>query len=248
LIAGNTAKTGGGAFIWALEEDASPILTNATICGNKVSGVGGGGGLVVTTSIALTNLDIRNSVIWGNKSNTADNLRIEGKRGDDQSVYNTYNFIEGVTFGAYAWDDLIYPMFVDPIDANFAPTVSGDYRLLPESPLIDKGDNTFVTLSEDLDGLTRIIGETVDIGAYEYQGDNSGNVALSTNERIWSHQGNLYVKITNNDVTLRVFSINGQLVRQVNKLEEGLYTFPLPNGIYFISLSTGITTKIIIGI
>ena len=236
LIAGNMAKTGGGALIWALEEDASPVLTNVTICGNKVSGAGSG--LVVTTSIALTNLYIRNSVIWGN---TADNLRIEGNRGE---VVGPCNFIEGALINYSIWDDNSEPMFVDPIDANFAPTVSGDYRLLPESPLIDKGDNSFVTLSEDLDGQTRITGYAVDIGAYEYQGDNSGNEALSTNERIWSHQGNLYVKITGNDVTLRVYSLNGQLVRQINKLEEGFYTFPLPNGIYFITLSTGVTAKI----
>ena len=235
LMAGNMAKTGGGAFIRALEEDASPVLTNVTICGNKASGAGGG---LFVTSIALINLYIRNSVIWGN---SADNLRIEGNRGE---VIGPCNFIEGALHNYSIWDDNVEPMFVDPISANDAPTVSGDYRLLAKSPLIDKGDNSYVTLPGDLGGQPRIVGDAVDIGAYEYQGDNSGNERLSTYDQIWSHQGILYVKITGNDVTLRVYSLNGQLVRQANKLEEGFYTFPLPNGIYFITLSTGVTAKI----
>jgi len=54
---------------------------------------------------------------------------------------------------------LANPDFVDPFD--------GDYRLLPTSPLRNAGHTPFVLTELDLDGLPRINGADVDIGAYE---------------------------------------------------------------------------------
>ncbi len=41
------------------------------------------------------------------------------------------------------------------------------YHLSPRSPCIDKGDNSYVTSSADLDGHRRIVNGVVDMGAYE---------------------------------------------------------------------------------
>src|SRR5690606_14594294 len=57
-----------------------------------------------------------------------------------------------------------YPLFAD--------TATGDFRLLPCSPAVNKGDNVTVdtiNLSNDLDGNSRIYQDTVDLGAYEMQ-------------------------------------------------------------------------------
>jgi len=53
----------------------------------------------------------------------------------------------------------------DPLFANYA---GGDLRLKSNSPCINAGNNDHVTTSTDLDGMPRIIGGTVDIGAYEF--------------------------------------------------------------------------------
>jgi parallel beta-helix repeat protein len=57
------------------------------------------------------------------------------------------------------------PLFID--------YANGNLRLQTNSPCINAGDNAYVTTSTDLDGNTRIVSGTVDIGAYEYQGTGS---------------------------------------------------------------------------
>jgi hypothetical protein len=47
-------------------------------------------------------------------------------------------------------------------------------RLQPSSPCIDSGDNVYVHFLTDLDGRPRVVGGTVDMGAYEFQPGLSG--------------------------------------------------------------------------
>jgi hypothetical protein len=55
-------------------------------------------------------------------------------------------------------------------DPRFVDAESGDYRLLSDSPCIDAGDPNFVEEPGDLDidGLRRVWGGRIDMGAYEY--------------------------------------------------------------------------------
>ncbi len=58
-----------------------------------------------------------------------------------------------------------------PLFVNYA---GGNLRLQSNSPCINSGNNAYVVGSTDLDGRPRIVGGTVDMGAYEFQPGVSG--------------------------------------------------------------------------
>ncbi|MHC5212376.1 MAG: choice-of-anchor Q domain-containing protein [Planctomycetota bacterium] len=139
LFVANTAGGRGGGIY---NDGGSQKILCCTVVGNTASSAGGLHFLSGSSSAT-------NSVVWGNTG---------GAIGGQPSV--TYSCIEGgfAGTGNIAND----PQFVDMAGA--------DLRLLPGSPCIDMGTNGATGLpSTDLDGKPRIVGGTVDMGAYEKQ-------------------------------------------------------------------------------
>ena len=248
VVSGNYAGFGNGAgvYISALGDDAEPVIINTTICGNRAekSDRKDGGGLVIWP-VGISKATIANTVIWGNKANQIDNFFAEGDWGTANTINNS--FVEGFdNLGATNLPGNTDPKFFEAVHADFAPTMEGDYQLTLESPLINKGDNASVIASYDLLGNARIYDGTVDIGAYESQGKTpTFNETPFSEKTIWSYNGNLFVSL-NQSAALYVYAADGSLLKQVNNLSVGAYTFTLPRGIYIVTLSNGIVEKVII--
>lgn len=122
----------------------SGIVRNCTIIGNL-------------RGLASYNGEIRNSIIWNNWNN------------DISGPANVHwTCVQDL-------DNCTNPQFVDPghwdFDGQIFWVEGTDYRLLPDSPLIDAGDPAvmFDPMEIDLDGNARVFNGRIDMGAYEAQ-------------------------------------------------------------------------------
>ena len=119
-------------------------FSNCTIVDNIATisggGVDSGGSAVINNSIAYFNSAPAGSNLFGVKMNYS--CTTPPDFGAGSSVTNS-------------------PEFVD--------LAGGDYRLQSSSPCINAGLNQFAYRLTDSDGNPRIVGGTVDIGAYEFQ-------------------------------------------------------------------------------
>lgn len=153
----NNSATNRGGGMFNLNNSVVSMI-NCTFAGN--SAFDSGGAVYQRASASMT---ASNCVLWGNPGGTI---------GGPGAAVVTYTNIEGGWVGSGNIDQ--DPLFVD----DFA----GDLRLRLGSPCIDAGNNTVITVPQDLDGLPRLVDEpctpdtgigpapVVDLGAYEFQG------------------------------------------------------------------------------
>ena len=162
MFSGNRASIDGGAVFNDL---SSPTMTNCTLAGNSAFVAAG------IRNYAAVELTLTNCILWGNTAETG--------VGEDAQIISTssgvtvnHSCIEGWTgaFGGVGNFGLD-PRFVDADgpDETYG-TRDDDQHLQNNSPCIDAGDNTVVTISTDLDGQPRIVNDIVDVGADEFQG------------------------------------------------------------------------------
>jgi len=162
IFSGNTAGRWGGALCFLDGYDLS--LINCTFVGNTANDYGG----------AIQSEDwpiMSNCIAWGNSDSTGTGESAQVSVFDGGEPDFNHCCIQGWTgtwggtgnFG----DD---PRFVNADGADGTPgTEDDDLRLAANSPCINAGDNSVVTLTIDLAGSARIV-DTVDMGAYEFQG------------------------------------------------------------------------------
>ncbi|MDR2921559.1 MAG: T9SS type A sorting domain-containing protein [Tannerella sp.] len=277
IISGNEAgKTGGGIYCDSEREITAPVLTNVLICGNKANDAGGmvcysydnvtpvltnvtivgnyandeGGGFACRAEDGRNGISspkIYNSVIWGNKAADFPNIYNYGYTGSNPKIYYSLIEEEPGDDAAGNLDVNTDPEFISAVSADFAPTSDGNYQLDKFSPLINSGNNKFVSVDKDLNGKTRIVDGTVDIGAYEYPetgGGPTNNEYISIeNNQLWASGGNLYVNIKE-PTTIRIYTVDGTLFYQENRSAEGSKVISLPAGIYFVSLNNSTKAKI----
>lgn len=147
----------------AIKDEGEPTMYNLTIvgCGTGVRSYFGG--------YADGHGSLSNSIVW----NCGNCLSVEGSSSLDVG----YSDIE--VGGAWPGEGNIMsdPLFVD--------TALVDYRLQAASPCISAGTNmTWMAGALDLKGHSRIIGSTVDMGAYEFAPDQTITATASANGTI----------------------------------------------------------------
>ncbi len=161
IFIGNTAVTGGGMC----NNDANPIVTNCSFVGNTGSGMNN----------RNNNPTVTNCILWANTAGSFDGS------GDPNVMFSD---VEGGFPGTGNID--ADPIFDDQNGADgIVGTEDDNLRLQIGSPCIDVGDNSAVTHTTDLEGLTRIVDgncdsiSTVDMGVYElvkHDADRNGEV------------------------------------------------------------------------
>jgi hypothetical protein len=150
-LTGNSADEGGGTFGGTLNNcrltgnsgggTFGGTLNNCTLTGNS-----GGGAFACT---------LHNCIVYYNTSTNGSNY--------DPNGYSTLNYCCTTPLPTNGVGNITNaPLFED--------YAHGNLRLQSNSLCINAGNNAYVTTTTDLDGRPRIVGGTVDIGAYEYQG------------------------------------------------------------------------------
>jgi hypothetical protein len=156
LISSNCATgSGGGAY--------SNTLYNCLVENNFAAGNGGG---VDKCSLVNCTVVSNTSAIAGGGAQSSDftNCIIYYNNGSSNPNVQDCVLLYSDTFPAA-------PGSTGNITnaPAFLNAASGDYHLQSNSPCINSGNNAYVTSSTDLDGNPRVVGGTVDMGAYEYQ-------------------------------------------------------------------------------
>lgn len=162
-LIGNTAGTvpnvgaGGGAY--------QSTLINCVLAHNFAGYIAGG-----ALSCRLDNCTVANNSAATYSGSLADCTVLNSIVYYNFSYYTNADFGGGVNFTNCC---VSFPQagglnnFTNP--PLFADLTGGDYHLGAASPCINAGNNTFVINDTDLGGNPRIVGGTVDVGAYEVQ-------------------------------------------------------------------------------
>jgi hypothetical protein len=166
-VYGNTAVSDGGGLTVA---SGTTTLTNCTITANRVTvgatGVYGGG------IDAAAPVKVFNTIIAGNFQGAAGSTTANDVAGtlDATSAYNLLGAggAGGLTNGVNGNQVGVVNLGLGGLANNGGPTMT--VALLAGSPALDHGSNAYVSAGEtDQRGLTRTVGGTVDIGAFEKQ-------------------------------------------------------------------------------
>ena len=176
-LTGNAAGEGGGVF--------ACTVYNCNLTGNSASGRGGGANTSTLTNCTLTGNSaelgggaaqsmLNNCTITGNWASNVGGGSFWNTLMNCIVFFNTANADPNYFGGILSYccttpePDGGIVITTEPL---FVDLAGGDLRLQSNSPCINAGNNAYVTISTDLDGRPRIVGASVDMGAYEFQGE-----------------------------------------------------------------------------
>jgi len=239
--------------------NSSPEIINCTISGNCADK---GAGLYLESG---SSPQVMNSIFSNNTGNTGRNILINGI---NAKPLLSYNLIEGGENSIALENGAIFPSsFIENIYNSPLVIDTITYKLTNQSPCINTGnpDTSGINLpSYDFLGNIRIFNNRVDIGYNEYNSNPSNIDHLSQNSIIacscypnpFNNTCLIDIKIKNSDnVTLRIYNQNGQIVDQTHILvnnsnvKHSFNAQKLTSGIYICTITNGKeykTTKLVL--
>ena len=153
LIFGNTANYGGGIY----NQYADVKLTNVTISGNY------SGGMESDNS----STQLYNTIIMGNGD--PNDLYDNCQHNYNHSLIRDRFYTNNENFERWGGVELLpSDIFMGWVAPTNEPTCLGNYRLKAGGLAIDAGKNDYVNEATDPNGKPRIMGGTVDLGAFEF--------------------------------------------------------------------------------
>ena len=147
VYANSAGDQGGGAYLFN-----GGALNNCTLAGNTSQADGGGAYLFEGGTL-------NNCIVYGNTQAGAWNIGVFGAGSTVR-----YTCSSGLSGSGNITNN---PAFVN--------AAANNYRLSAGSPCINAGNNAYAQGATDLDGTPRIIGGTVDMGAYESTSGSTAN-------------------------------------------------------------------------
>ena len=160
-----TSNDGAGIYMKGPTYVSNCLIANNTIVRNHAERRGG-----IQANIVYNNAEmIKNNIVWSNSSGFSSNV-----------LPISYSAIEGGYDGVnnITLDISNQFLFVNPSLTTGAEdaTENVDWHLVEGAVCINRGTNTAIIDSVDLDGNPRIQCDTVDMGCYEYHCSNTGIV------------------------------------------------------------------------
>lgn len=170
LIDNNTAVSSGGGGIYSFY-GISTKLINVTVSGNH-SGYQGGG-----IFNAYNTLNLGNTIVWGNTADDNDESTTDGNEITTHfGAVNLQHSLYGNNPEDIIGESFFFPTLTLNDDPQFMDALNGNYTLKAFSPALDSGNDALAMdhennpLTIDQNGDLRIV-RTVDMGAYEFQGE-----------------------------------------------------------------------------
>ncbi|MBF0435800.1 MAG: DUF4347 domain-containing protein [Magnetococcales bacterium] len=179
-VSNNTAKTnGGGIYVSSATANATLTILNSTVTANvakySLAGVGNeGGGVLTFAGIGTMTFYIGNSLVkenyLGSIGGTANDINRAGlSYSYGYNMIGKLNLISGASFAvASDLEGTSYNAGLLPLADNGGTTQT--HALTSSSQAINKGDPNYSgSLTTDQAGHQRVVGSSIDIGAYELQ-------------------------------------------------------------------------------
>lgn len=260
IIANNLATNGYGGGVnsnansYSTYSTSNPSFFNCSIINNSAIVTGGtGGGLYSDAGTSFSGgsssmPEVYNTIFWDNKKGTDSNvtgadfyLSVINNGSIGVTAVNSLLQLSQANLYTAANNNSLTNNINNQFNANPLFVAATNYNLKIGSPAIDTGNNNTIPVgvTKDLAGKNRIIGASVDIGAYEFD-----PTALGVNDSKNSIDVNVYPNPVIDVLTIQmknfkqvfVYTIDGKLIlqsseNQINfsKFSSGIYITKIEN-------------------